>query len=595
MIAVASMRRFVNRGPCCPLHPGLHRAGVAFGSFRRCRPPRCRYFCSLPFWRSSRPTAGVRKRSRGMPDDSSAPSPQDSNHREPKRQPQPEPCVMVIFGATGDLAKRLVIPALYNLSRTNALPEQFALIGVARRQETAKSWGDNLYAALQSYVGNASAAFNVDHLDAAAWTRLASNMSYISGDTNDPALYANLRAALGKPGVPRNVIFYLAIADQLFGVVVEQLGKAGLTNETETGGAKKPWRRVVIEKPFGHSLESARELNARILRTLDESQIFRIDHFLGKDTVQNIMAFRFANGLFEPIWNRDRIDHVQITAAETVGVEQRGNFYESTGALRDMVPNHLFTLLSMVAMEPPTGFDAAAVRSKKAEVLAAIPAVEPAVAIRGQYCAGEVLGKKTRAYRHEPHVAPDSNVETYVAIKTEIDNWRWAGVPFYLRTGKYLSRRVTEIAIRFKQAPYAAFQDTPGDALPPNWLVLRIAPDEGISLQFEVKRRGPVMDLAAVKMDFHYDDWFPKEPNVGYETLLYDVMIGDPTLFMRADMVEQAWRIVQPVLDAWAKNGAADLPIYPAGSRGPSEADALLARSGRRWRYVQSDDDVHSS
>ena len=336
-------------------------------------------------------------------------------------------------------------------------------------------------------------------------------------------------------------------------------------------------------------------MNSHIQRTLQEDQIFRIDHFLGKDTVQSIMAFRFANGLFEPIWNRDRIDHVQITAAETVGVEQRGNFYEATGALRDMVPNHLFTLLSMVAMEPPTGFDAAAIRSKKVEALAAMPAVKPAAAVRGQYGAGTVLGENTKAYRQEPNVAPDSNTETFVAMQLEIDNWRWAGVPFYLRTGKHMSQRNTEIAIRFKQAPYTAFQDTPVDTLRPNWLVLRISPDEGISLQFEVKRRGPVMDLAAVKMDFHYDDWFPKEPNVGYETLLYDVMIGDPTLFMCADMVEQTWRIVQPVLDAWAKNSASDLSIYRAGNAGPAEADALLARDGRSWRRLHGDDDGGSS
>jgi len=519
----------------------------------------------------------------------------------PRRQAKPaDPCVMVIFGATGDLTKRLVVPALYNLLRTNVLPEHFALIGVARGRETAESWRDQLYGMLTSFIGNAAAEFDVDHIDEDLWRRLADKMIYVRGDLTKPELYDKLRGALNqaekKHGTQGNAIFYLAVADQLFGTVVEQFGKAKLTDQNEDqSGKPRFWRRVVIEKPFGHSLDSARELNARLLRTLQENQIFRIDHFLGKNTVQNIMAFRFANGLFEPIWNRDRIDHVQITAAETVGVEQRGNFYEATGALRDMVPNHLFTLLSMVAMEPPTGFDAAAIRSKRADVLAAIPAVNAAAAVRGQYGAGEVLGKSARAYRQEPNVAPESNVETYIAMQVEIDNWRWAGVPFYLRTGKYMSRRNTEIAIRFKQAPYAAFQDTPVDTLRPNWLVLRIAPDEGISLQFEVKRPGPVVDLAAVKMDFHYDDWFPKEPNVGYETLIYDVMIGDPTLFMRADMVEHTWRIVQPVLDAWAKRGAADLPIYPAGSPGPSEADELLARDGRHWRSVYGDANGQSS
>ncbi|MFY9686713.1 MAG: glucose-6-phosphate dehydrogenase, partial [Pseudolabrys sp.] len=452
-----------------------------------------------------------------------------------------------------------------------------------------------LHDMLQSFVGNAAAEFDVDEIDEAAWKRLAEKISYVQGDFTEPALYTKIRVALAEvektQGTQGNVIFYLAIADRFFGTVVDQLGKAKLTDEDkDENGKPRFWRRVVIEKPFGHSLESARELNARILRTLHEDQIFRIDHFLGKDTVQSIMAFRFANGLFEPIWNRDRIDHVQVTVAETVGVERRGKFYEVTGALRDMVPNHVFTLLSMVAMEPPTGFDAAAIRSKKAELLAAMPAVKPAQVVRGQYGAGTVRSKTVKAYRQEPNVAPDSNTETYVAMRIEIDNWRWAGVPFYIRTGKHMSQRNTEIAIRFKQAPYAAFHDTPVDTLRPNWLVLRIAPDEGISLQFEVKRPGPVVDLAAVKMDFRYDDWFPKEPNVGYETLLYDVMTGDPTLFMRADMVEQTWRIVQPVLDAWAKNGGADLPIYPSGSAGPSEADALLARDGRRWRPVNGAD-----
>jgi glucose-6-phosphate 1-dehydrogenase len=519
----------------------------------------------------------------------------------PRRRAKPaDPCAMVIFGATGDLTKRLIIPALYNLARSNALPEHFALIGVARAEGTAKSWRDELYGTLKSFVGNHATEFNIDHVDEAVWKRLADKIVYVRGDLTKPELYDKLRSALEEAekthGTQGNAIFYLAVADRLFGSVVEQLGKAKLTDQPEDqSGKRRYWRRVVIEKPFGHSLDSARELNAHIRRTLHEDQIFRIDHFLGKDTVQSITAFRFANGLFEPIWNRDRIDHVQITAAETVGVEERGNFYEATGALRDMVPNHLFTLLSMVAMEPPTGFDAAAIRSKKVEVLAAMPAVQPAAVVRGQYGSGTVQGKTVKAYRQAPNVARDSNIETYVAMQVEIDNWRWAGVPFYLRTGKYMSRRNTEIAVCFKKAPYAAFQDTPVHTLPPNWLVLRISPNEGISLQFEVKRRGPVVDLAAVKMDFRYDDWFPKEPNVGYETLIYDVMIGDPTLFMRADMVEQTWRIVQPALDAWAHKGAADLPIYPAGSSGPSEADALLGRSGRRWRSIQDDDDGPTS
>ncbi len=519
----------------------------------------------------------------------------------PRHEAKPaDPCAMVIFGATGDLTKRLVMPALYNLARTGVLPENFVLIGVARAEGSAETWRTELHDSLKSFVGNASTAFDVDHIDKKVWKRLADRLVYVRGDLNKPELYDRLRAALDEAekdhGTKGNAIFYLAVADRLFGSVVEQLGKAKLTDQEEDeDGKRRFWRRVVIEKPFGHSLSSARELDTHIRRTLHEDQIFRIDHFLGKDTVQSIMAFRFANGLFEPIWNRDRIDHVQITAAETVGVEKRGHFYEATGALRDMVPNHLFTLLSMVAIEPPTDFDAAAIRSKKAEVLAAIPAVKPGAVVRGQYDAGTVLDKKVKAYRKEPDVAPDSNIETYVAMRLEIDNWRWAGVPIYLRTGKHLSRRVTEIAICFKQAPYAAFHGTPVDTLPPNWLVLRIAPDEGISLQFEVKRPGPVMDLAAVKMDFRYGDWFPKEPNVGYETLLYDVMAGDTTLFMRADMVEQTWRIVQPVLDAWAKSGSTDLPIYPAGSAGPDEADVLLARDGRRWRPIKRDDDGQSS
>jgi len=516
-----------------------------------------------------------------MSGESSAPAPLAINPTDP--------CAMVIFGAGGDMTRRLLIPALYNLARTGVLPEKFALIGVDLANQTAADWRDSLYAMLKSFVGNAAAGFHIDHIDEAAWQRLSEKMTYIQGDITTSALYETLRGALDAvekaDGTQGNVIFHLAVAGRFFGTVVEQLAKAKLSDQS-AAGSRRFWRRVVIEKPFGHNLNSARELNARILRTLHEDQIFRIDHFLGKDTVQSIMAFRFANGLFEPIWNRDRIDHVQITVAETVGVEQRGKFYEATGALRDMVPNHAFTLLSMVAMEPPVGFDAASIRSRKAEVFAAMPAVAPALAVRGQYGAGSVLGKTAVAYRNEQDVAADSNIETYVAMKLEIDNWRWAGVPFYFRTGKHLSARNTEIAIRFKQAPYAAFQRTPVETLRPNWLVLRIAPDEGISLQFEVKRPGPVVDLAAVKMDFHYADWFPSELNVGYEALIHDVMTGDQTLFMRADMVEEAWRVVQPVLDSWAAKKA-EFAAYVSGGDGPEAADELLARDGGRiWRPI---------
>jgi len=502
-----------------------------------------------------------------------------------------DPCAMVLFGATGDLAQRLVVPALYNLTVSGVLPEHFALIGVARGEDDVEGWRKGLHTALQGLVASKSGTFNADRIDTKAWAALADRMSFVQGDLTDPGLYTKLNAALATAdkthGTRGNALFYLAVADRLFGTVVQQLGAAGLTAEPEgRSGKPKHWRRVVVEKPFGHDLASARALNADILKVVREEQVFRIDHFLGKDTVQSIMALRFANGLFEPVWNRDRIDHVQITAAETVGVENRADFYEHTGALRDMTPNHMFSLLSLVAMEPPVSFDAEHVREKKADVLASIPAISPKWAVRGQYGAGRVNGVAKTAYRDEPGVARDSTVETYAALKLEIDNWRWTGVPFYLRTGKHLAARMTEIAIAFKPAPYSIFRDTPVDNLPPNWLVIRIAPDESISLQFDVKRRGPLVDLAPVKMEFRYDDWFEPAPNVGYETLLYDVMIGDPTLFMRADMVEHGWRIVQPLLDAWAK-AKPDFPDYASGSEGPEVADTLIGKDGgRRWRPV---------
>jgi glucose-6-phosphate 1-dehydrogenase len=378
-------------------------------------------------------------------------------------------------------------------------------------------------------------------------------------------------------------LFYLAVADRFFGVVVAGLGAAGLTKEPEGR-----WRRVVIEKPFGHDLASAKALNAQILQTLQEHQIYRIDHFLGKETVQNILALRFANGLFEPIWNRTHIDHVQITVAETVGVEHRGAFYEKTGALRDMVPNHVFQLLAMTAMEPPLSFDAAAIRAKKAEVLQSIKPLtaDEALrdAVRGQYDAGVIMGQPVQAYRQEPDVGPDSVTETYVACKLSIDNWRWAGVPFYLRTGKSLARRWTEIAIRFQQAPHMLFRSVDLERMDPNWLILRIQPDEGIALEFAAKRPGVTMQLSSVSMDFAYKRFFNMAPSTGYETLLYDCMIGDATLFQRADMVEAGWAAVQPILDAWASARPTDFPNYVAGGAGPAAADALLARDGRAWR-----------
>src|ERR1700733_4373140 len=527
------------------------------------------------------------------------PAPATKVVQAPQRhQPQPPgPCAMVIFGAGGDLTKRLLFPALYNLSNTGLIPEHFAIVGVDLADQGVDAWRDSLHKMLQSFVGNPDSESQITAIDDTAWKRLADCMSYVQGDLNDRELYEKLHQHLHDVAHQQqtggNCLFYLAVADRFFGPVVEQLGHAGLLDEELQDDKPQRWRRVVIEKPFGHSLASARALNTRILRALREEQIYRIDHFLGKETVQNIMAFRFANGLFEPIWNRDRIDHVQITVAETVGVEHRGKFYEVTGALRDMVPNHVLQLLAMVAMEPPVGFDARSVHNRKADVFTALRTLNEDNAVRGKYGPGNALGEKVVGYREEPDVAPASNIETFVATRLAIDNWRWAGVPFYLRTGKRMSHRYTEIAIRFRHAPYAPFEDTHVDALPPNWLVLQIQPDESISLQFEVKRPGPVVDLAAVQMAFRYSDWFPKEPNVGYETLIYDCMIGDQTLFQRADMVEETWRVVQPVLDAWAATPPRHFPNYAAGTDGPNSADLLLQQDGRAWRPVGAADKAH--
>jgi glucose-6-phosphate 1-dehydrogenase len=500
--------------------------------------------------------------------------------------PAAPPCAIVIFGAAGDLTRRLVVPALYNLANSRRLSEDFQIVGVDLAAKSTEAWRQGLSDMMQEFVTKGGGEFEADHIDQDAWRWLTSRMSYLQGDLNDPEMYRRLGAHLAELDKSAgNYLFYLAVADRFFEPVVAGLGASGLTKEQDGH-----WRRVVIEKPFGHDLASATALNAQILKTLDENQIYRIDHFLGKETVQNIMALRFANGLFEPIWNREHIDHIQITASETVGVERRGKFYEKTGALRDMVPNHLFQLLSMTAMEPPNSFDAEAVRGKKAEVIEAIQPMtrERALrdAVRGQYDSGTVLGQPVRAYRQEPDVAADSVAETYVACKFMIDNWRWAGVPFYLRTGKYMKDRRTEIAIRFHQAPYALFRGTDVERLHPNWLILRVQPDEGIELAFAAKRPGPTVRLSTVSMDFEYKNYFKMSPNTGYETLLYDCMIGDATLFQRADNIEAGWRAVQPILDLWAATKPTDFPNYAAGGNGPAAADELLARDGRAWRSL---------
>src|SRR5262245_17700778 len=499
---------------------------------------------------------------------------------------RPAPATMVIFGAAGDLTKRLVVPALYNLVRGGKLPEGFALIGIDRNDETTEAWCGNLTNMFQAFAR--AGAGERRALDEKAWSWLINRMHYMRGDFTQAETYGRLEKLLseqsGRQGGTAHVLFYLAVADRFFGPVIEQLGRAGLTRQSE-----KAWRRVIVEKPFGHDFASAEALNAQILKVLSEDQIYRIDHFLGKETVQNILVLRFANGIFEPLWSRDHIDHVQITAAETVGVEARGRFYEKTGALRDMVPNHLFQLLAMIGMEPPISFDADVVRAKKTELLQAVHPVSPENAVRGQYAAGVVLDKSVRDYRREADVAPNSGTETYVALKLGIDNWRWAGVPFYLRTGKYLSARTTEIAVQFRQAPYALFRDTPVERLPPNILMLRIQPDEGLSLSFSAKRPGADIEIDGVEMDFAYRDYFAPVVSAGYETLIYDCLIGDATLFQRADTVEAAWRAVQGLIDAWAKTPAEDFPNYAAGSTGPPAADRLLARDGRAWLPITAD------
>jgi glucose-6-phosphate 1-dehydrogenase len=491
------------------------------------------------------------------------------------------PASFVIFGASGDLAKRLLVPALYHLKRERLLPEEFAIVGVSRTPMSDDDFRARMEESFRELLS--------ERLDVREWHWLAERMHYLSGDLDKESTYAKLKAFLSSLDAGRrkagNHLFYLALPASQFALVARQLGAAGLMREQDGR-----WRRLVVEKPFGTDLESARELNATLRQVMDESQIYRIDHYLGKETVQNVMVLRFANGLFEPLWNRHHIDHVQITVAERLGVEGRGAFYDATGALRDMVPNHLFQLLTLTAMEPPTCFDAEPSRNEKVKILEAVRRPTPETVltdvVRAQYGAGTIDGKAMAAYREEPRVEPRSRTETYVALKLMVDNWRWAGVPFYLRTGKALAAKSSEIVIRFKKAPLTLFQSAPVDQLTPNDLVIQIQPDEGVSLRFGAKVPGPAMRIGTVDMRFKYRDYFHVVPNNGYETLLYDCMIGDATLFQRADAVEAAWSILQPILDAWAQDRA-PLPVYPAGNSGPAEADALMARDGRDWRSIE--------
>jgi glucose-6-phosphate 1-dehydrogenase len=501
---------------------------------------------------------------------------------QPASQKKPDPCSFVIFGVTGDLTHRLVIPSLYNLEAAGLLPDKFCVVGVARKGMSNEDLRDSLMQGLHQY-----ATRPVDDVVA---KRLLECVTCIEADPGQPASFDAMRERLEKLEANRstggNRLFYLATPPNAFAPIARELGRTGLLTEQENG----PWQRLVVEKPFGTDLASAKALNAELLKIVTEHQIYRIDHYLGKETVQNILVLRFANGMFEPIWNRNHIDHVQITVDEKLGVGHRGSFYDATGALRDMVPNHLFQLLSLVAMEPPIRFDAHSVRTEKADVLAAIQTQSEEEAlrnsVRGQYLGGRIGDTEIEDYRKTGDVKPDSTTETYAALKLTIDNWRWAGVPFYLRTGKALGIKRTEVAIKFKQAPFAMFSCTATETLAENYLVIGVEPTEGIALQFNTKVPGPSIRIDGVEMKFRYKDYFKAEPSTGYETLIYDCMIGDNILFQRADSVEAGWQAVQPFLDAWKKAGAKGLEFYRAGSEGPPGAEELLRRDGRSWRKL---------
>ncbi|HEY2121691.1 MAG TPA: glucose-6-phosphate dehydrogenase [Candidatus Acidoferrum sp.] len=488
-----------------------------------------------------------------------------------------DPCTVVLFGASGDLAKRKVLPAMYDLAQHNSLGERYAIVGFARTPMTNESF--------RSMAGEAAKTISeVGPIDPIKWNDFASNLYYSHGDYADQNSYAELAKFLQSLDAEKNLggnrLFYLSTPPEVYPHIVEQLGRAGLARPTNPNS----WVRIIIEKPFGRDLGSAKELNKIVLNVFEEKQVYRIDHYLGKDTVQNLLVLRFSNGIFEPLWNRNYVDHVQITASETLGVERRGGFYETAGALRDMIQSHVLQLTSLVAVEPPASFDATAVRNEKLKVLQSIrPFNLEMVAqsvVRGQYAPGKLGDKVLPGYRQEANVDPNSRTETFVAMRLLIDNWRWAGVPFYLRTGKRLAKRTTEIMIQFRCAPHIVFRERD---VKPNRLILNIQPEEGVSISFGAKKPGTEMNIGNVTMDFNYLKGFGNGSRSAYATLLNDCLRGDATLFDRGDSVEAAWSLVDPILDVWTAAKTAGVPVYPSGSWGPKESDQLLERDGRQW------------